>query len=87
MNRMNLLWLLGEESGEGQIDYIEIDMYTLTYLKQIIKNNILHHTGKSVQIRSVQNICNNLNGKKSEKEFIYVYLNHFAGHLKLTQHC
>ena len=28
-------------------------------------------------------------GKESEKEWIYVYvqLNHFAAHLKLTQHC
>ena len=28
-------------------------------------------------------------GKESEKEWIsvYVYLNHFAIHLKLTQHC
>ena len=28
-------------------------------------------------------------GKESEKEYIYIkiYLNHFAVHLKLTQHC
>ena len=26
-------------------------------------------------------------GKQSEKEWIYVQLNHFAVYLKLTQHC
>ena len=26
-------------------------------------------------------------GKESEKEYIHVQLNHFAVHLKLTQHC
>ena len=27
------------------------------------------------------------NGKESEKEYIYIWLNHFVVHLKLTQHC
>ena len=26
-------------------------------------------------------------GKESDKEWIYVYLNHFVVHLKITQHC
>ena len=30
---------------------------------------------------------NNYSGKESEKEYAYIYLNHFTVHLKLTQYC
>ena len=47
--------------------------------------------GPTVQPREVyiQYPMINHNGKESEKGWIYVYaqLNHFAVHLKLTQHC
>ena len=26
-------------------------------------------------------------GKESEKEYMYIYVNHLAVHLKVTQHC
>ena len=46
--------------------------------------DLLYHTGKSTRYCVITYV-----GKESEKEWIhvYVYMIHFAGHLKLTQLC
>ena len=51
---------------------------------QFFKNQHLYSIGNSTQYSVMA-----YTGKESEKEWIYVYvqLNHFAVHLKLTQHC
>ena len=57
-----------------------IYMYTLLYIKQITKKDLLYSTGNYTQYLVIT-----YNGKESEKEFIYIY--YFAVHLKLTQCC
>ena len=58
-------------------------MYTLLYIKQITNKDLLYSTGNYTQYFAITYM-----GKESEKEPIYlsIYLNHFALHLKLTQH-
>ena len=58
-----------------------INGYTLLYVKEI-------NIGPTASHRELHSSsCNACNGKKSEKR-IFIYLNnHFAVHLKLTQHC
>ena len=60
-----------------------IDIYTLLYIKYITKKDLLYNTGNTTQHSVVTYM-----GKEFGKEWIYVYgwLNHFALHLKLTQH-
>ena len=50
----------------------------------LFRSDLLYSTGNSTQYLVIIYI-----GKESEKGWIYVYaqLNHFAVHLKLTQHC
>ena len=57
-------------------------IHSTTYT--IINKDLLYNIGNSTQ-HSVLTYM----GKESEKEWIYVYvsLNHFAVHLRLTQHC
>ena len=59
-------------------------MYTILYTKQITNKDPLCHTGNSTQYSVITYV-----GKESEKEGICIYLslNHFTVHLKLTQYC
>ena len=60
-------------------------MYTLPYIKYITNKYFLYNTGNSTQYSATTGMIN-----KSEKKmeiFIYIYLNHFAVHLKLTPYC
>ena len=70
--------------GGGINQEIGINTYALLYIKQITSKDLLYSTGNSTQYSLIT-----YKGKESEKEQIYVYvkLNHFAVHLKLTQHC
>ena len=43
---------------------------------------LLYGTGNYIQYQVIT-----YNGKESEKEYTHMELNHFAIHLKLTQHC
>ena len=51
-------------------------------MKSTFKTSGLYSTGNYIQYLVIT-----YNRKESEKEHIYVYTNHFAAHLKLTQHC
>ena len=61
---------------------IRIDMHTLPYVKWITNKELLYSTGNSAQCYETTRM-----GKEFEKEYIHGYMNHFALHLKLTQHC
>ena len=52
------------------------------YIKEITNKDLLYSTGNYMQY-----LVTSYKGKKSEKEYvcIYVQLNYFAIHLKLTQ--
>ena len=60
-----------------------INRYTLIYIKQINNKDLLYSTRNHIQYLVIT-----YNGKESEKEYIYIYinveLNHFAVFLK---HC
>ena len=74
----------GERWREGIIREFETDMYTLLYLKRITNKDLLYSTGNSAQ-----SYVAGWMGEESGKEWIHVYvwLSHFAVHLKLSQHC
>ena len=71
-------------AGEGIVREFGTDMYTLLYLKQITNKDLLYSTGNSAQYYMAA--CR---GGEFEVEWIRVYtwLNPFAAHLKLLQHC
>ena len=48
-------------------------MYTLLYIKYITNKDLLYNTENYTQY-----FIMTYKGKESEKEYIYVYLNHFA---------
>ena len=50
-----------------------INIHTIIYVKQTINKDLLYSTENYTQY-SVKNYM----GKESEREWIYVYLNHFA---------
>ena len=56
----------GEKRG-GINQEVEIDMYTLLYIKQIIKEDLLYTTRNSTQYSVTAYM-----GKESKKEWIYV---------------
>ena len=58
------------------------DLQIQTTIYKINNKVLLYGTGNYIQYLIII-----YNGKESEKEYIYVYLNHFAVHLNLTQHC
>ena len=76
---MNKLTVTRKEDG-GTDSESGIDMYTLLCLEQITKKDLLYSTGNSTQYFAVT-----YKEKESEKKmYMYVQLNHFAIHLKLT---
>ena len=75
------------EGGRGGMDWeFGISKCKLLYIAWINNQVLLYSTGNYIQYPIV-----NHNGKKYEKEYKYIYiyikLNHFAVHWKLTQHC
>lgn len=60
-----------------------MDIHTLLYLKWITNKDLLYSTGNC----SV--LCGSLHGGEFGREWIHVYvwLNPFAVHLKVSQHC
>ena len=55
---------------EGGMNWeIGIDIYTILYTKQITNENLLYSTGNSTQRSVVTEM-----GRKSKKEWIYVYV-------------
>ena len=73
-----------EEWGEGICRGLGIDMYTLLYLKWMTNKDLLYSTGNSTQCCVAAWM-----GREFRGEWIhaYVWLNPFAVHLKLSQHC
>ena len=62
---------------------MELTDATLLCTKEINNIDLLHNSGNYIQYLVI-----NYNGKESEKEvYVYIQLNHFAEHQKLTQHC
>ena len=70
--------------GKGIVREFGMVMYTLLYLRRIINKNLLYSTWNSVQCYVVA-----WRGAGFEEGGIYVYvwLNPFAVHLELSQHC
>ena len=54
----------------------------LVYIGWINNKVLLYSTGNYMQYPVI-----NHNGKEYEKEYIYMYLNHFAVQQKSTEHC
>ena len=63
---------------------LEIDRYTLLYLKWITNMDLLCSTGNSAQCYVAAWMGGGFGG---EWIHVYVWLSHFAIHLKLSQHC
>ena len=77
-------WLLKGKKGLKEINQeFGINIYTLLYIKYITEN-LLYNTENYTQYFVLT-----YKGKEFEKDQIHVHvqLNHFAIHLKLTQHC
>ena len=63
----------------------KIKRCTLSYIKQVNNKDLLYSTGNYILYLVI-----NYNGKELKKYryiHIYVELNHFSVHLKLTQYC
>ena len=75
-----------EESAliNNLIRVLETDRYTVLYLKWITNKSILYSTGNSAQCYVAAWVGGGFGG---EWIHVYVWLSHFAIHLKLSQHC
>ena len=71
----------GEKSGGVKNKEFGVSKYKLLYKKQINNKVLLYSTGNYSQYLVIK-----YNGKESEKEYIYIYLNPFAVYQKLKQH-
>ena len=70
--------------GEGIVREFGMDMYTLLYLKWTTNKNLLYNTENSVKCYVAIWMEREFGG---EWIHVYVWLNPFAVHLKLSQHC
>ena len=68
---------------EGIIREFGTDMYTLLHLKWITNKDLLYSTENSAQCYVAAWMGGDLGG---ERIHVYVWLSHFAVHLKLSQH-
>ena len=71
--------------GQRGGDKVQINRYTLLYIKQMNNKDLLYSTGNYIQYLVI-------NYKRIWKSIyvyvcVYIYVNHFAVHLKLTRHC
>ena len=73
----------GEGWWEGLVREFGIDKYTLLYLKWITKF-LVYNTGNSAQCHEAAWMEGEFRG---EWIHVYVWLNPFAVHLNLSQHC
>ena len=73
----------GQGCGEGIVWEFGIDMYTLLYLKQITNKDLLYSMGNSAQCYVAAWMRGEFGG---EWILVYVWLNPFVVHLKLSQH-
>ena len=71
----------GERSWGGINKEFGISKYKLLHMKQIDNKVLLYSTGNYIQYLVIK-----YNGKESEKEYIYIYLNPFAVYQKLKRH-
>ena len=75
---------VGEGWKEGIVREFGMDTYTLRYLKWITNKDLLYSTGNSAQCY----VAAWMGGEfREEWIHVYVWLNPFAVHLKLSQHC
>ena len=73
----------GEVRGQEINQEFGINIYTILYTKYVHKN-LLYSRGPILYLIQKPIMEKNL---KKMYMYIYIYLNHFATHLKLTQHC
>ena len=74
------LWLPNRKGSEGGINQeFRISRYKLLYIKQVNNKDLLYSIGNYIQYPVI-----NHNGKDM---YIYLQLNHFAVHQKLTHRC
>ena len=78
------LQLLAAKSWGGIDCEFGTDIYILLQLKQITKHDLLYSTGNSAQCHMAAWMAGEFGG---EWIHVYVWLSHFAVHLKLSQHC
>ena len=78
----NRLVAKGEGEGGGRAWEFGISKCKRLYIEWINNTVLLYSTGNYIQYPVI-----NHNGKEYEKEYIYIYNNHFAVQQKLTQHC
>ena len=69
---------------QGRDREFGIDMYTLLDLKRITNKDLPYSTGNSAQCYVAAWMRGDSGG---EWIHVYVWLSHFAVHLKLSQHC
>ena len=74
----------GRKDGEGIGRELEMDLYTLLYLKWITSKDLQYSIGNSSQCYAESWIGGEFGG---EWIHVYVRLSLFAVHLKLSQHC
>ena len=74
---------------EGIVREFGMDMDAMLYLKWIANKVLLYSTGNSAQCYVAAWMGGKLDGGGGGQELIHVceWLNHFAVHLKLSQHC
>ena len=70
--------------GEGMVREFGMDMYTLLHLKQITNKDVLYSTGNSAQCYVAAWMGREFGGEWIHE---YLWLNPFAVHLELLQHC
>ena len=78
------LTVAGGRMGEGIVKEFGMNMYPLLYLKWITNKDLLYSTGNSPQCYMAGWMGGEFRG---EWIHVYVWLNPFAVHLKLSQHC
>ena len=73
----------GETWWGGINQELGMNTHTLLYIKLITNQDLVYSTGNYIQYLVIT-----YNGKESENDYIYIhiYVNHFAVHMKLTQH-
>ena len=74
----------GRKDAEGIGRELEMDLYTLLYLKWITSKDLQYSIGNSSQCYAESWIGGEFGG---EWIHVYVRLSLFAVHLKLSQHC
>ena len=80
----NELMVAGGRMGKAIVKRFGMGMYTLLYLKQITNKDLVYSMWNSVQWYVATRTERESGG---EWVYVYVWLNPFAVHLELSQHC